>query len=70
MKVYEQMSLEERKELYLMYKNGAGIKAIAMALSRSASTISRELKRNTVDKRVGYLPDEAHREASERKEKH
>jgi len=70
MKVYDQLSLEERKELYVMRKNGFGVNEIAESLSRSRSTISKELRRNTIDKRVGYLPDEAHRLALERKAKH
>jgi IS30 family transposase len=70
MKVYEQLSLEERKELYVMIKNGEGVNAIARALGRSGSTISNELKRNTGNRRIGYLPDEAHRLALERKAKH
>jgi len=70
MKVYEQLGLEERKELYVMRKNGFGVNAIAKALGRSGSTISKELKRNTADARIGYLPDEAHRLALERKAKH
>ena len=43
---------------------------IAKALRRAGSTITNELKRNTVDERIGYLPDEAHRLALERKAKH
>ena len=70
MKVYDQLSFEERRELYVMRKNGEGVNATARALNRNASTISRELKRNTTDERVGYLPDEAHLLALERKAKH
>lgn len=70
MKEYKQMSLEERKELYVMIKNGAEVNAIAKALGRSSSTVKRELKRNTRDERIGYLPDEAHRLAIDRKAKH
>lgn len=70
MKEYKQLSLEERKELYVMIKNGEGVNAIAKALGRAGSTITNELKRNTVNERIGYLPDEAHRLALERKAKH
>lgn len=70
MKAYKQLSLEERKELYVMIKDGDGVNKIARALGRSGSTITNELKRNTIDKRIGYLPDEAHRLAIERKASH
>ncbi len=70
MKEYKQLSLEERKELFLMKSKGIGVNEIAKALGRHHSTIRLELKRNTVDERIGYLPDEAHRKALERKAKH
>ena len=53
-----------------MKQSGLGINAIGRALRRSGSTISLELKRNTNDKRFGYLPDEAHRSAVARKANH
>jgi len=70
MKVYKQLSLDERKELYVMLKNGNDVNTIAKALKRDKSTINRELERNTVDGLVGYLPDEAHSLAKVRKAKH
>ncbi len=70
MREYNQLSLDDRRELYVMLKNGEGVNTIARALCRSGSTISKELKRNTVNERIGYLPDEAHRMALERKAKH
>jgi IS30 family transposase len=70
MKEYKQLSLEERKELYVMIKNGEGVNTIAKALGRAVSTITNELRRNTVDVCIGYLPDEAHRLALGRKAKH
>ena len=70
MKEYKQLSLEERKELYVMLKNGYGVNAMAKSLGRSGSTITHELRRNTVDERIGYLPDEAHSLSIERKAKH
>lgn len=45
-KTYEQLSLRERVELYRMHKEGRSMRAIAAALGRSPSTISRELARN------------------------
>lgn len=70
MREYSQLSLEERKELFVMLKNGNGLGEMAKALSRHKSTISKELKRNTLDERIGYLPDEANRLAIERKAKY
>lgn len=70
MKEYKQLSLEERKEVYVMKKEGKGVRSIARNLKRSGSTITRELQRNIVDERIGYLPDEAHSLTSERKAKH
>ena len=69
MKEYKQLSLEERKELYVMIKNGDGVNEIARALGRAESMITNELKRNIVDERIGYLPDDAHRLALECKAK-
>lgn len=43
---YHHLTLEERKKLSLLLENGYGIRAIARELSRSPSTICRELKRN------------------------
>lgn len=40
------LSLGEREELALLHARGAGVRAIARALGRSPSTISRELRRN------------------------
>ena len=61
-KNYQHLSLSERIELYRMHKAAYSLRAIAMALGRSASTISRELKRNsepTKAWRDGYEPARA-----------
>ena len=70
MKEYRQLSIEERTELYVIIKNGDGVNEIARALGRAGPTIINELKRNTVDERIGYLPDEVNRLALERKAKY
>ena len=44
---YEQLSLRERMEIDLLRREGLPVRAIALRLQRSASTISRELRRNT-----------------------
>lgn len=70
MKKYCQLRLEERKELYLLKKEDYTLSQISEKLSRSKSTLLRELKRNTADQRIGYLPDEAQGLASTRKVRH
>jgi len=52
-KHYEQLSLDERSEIYRLYKDGKSRRAIGRALGRSGATISRELRRNSGPK-VGY----------------
>jgi len=54
------LSLVEREWLQDLAREGRSIRSIAMQLGRSASTISRELQRNTVSTR-GYMPHTAHR---------
>lgn len=43
---YCHLTLAERREIYILQERNLGIRAIARALNRNASTISRELKRN------------------------
>ena len=52
---YTQLSLEERCSIARLREAGQSIRQIAATLDRQASTISRELKRNTGSK-VGYQP--------------
>src|SRR5262245_22302482 len=56
---YQHLSLSDRIELYRLRQAGHSMRAIATALGRSASTISRELKRNSEATKVwrdGYEP--------------
>jgi len=55
---YDQLSLEERCELARLHAEGRSVRQIAAALDRSASSISRELKRNR-GVQVGYKPAHA-----------
>jgi IS30 family transposase len=50
---YEQLSLDERCEIYRLMKAGQSCCEIGRCLGRSASTISRELRRNG-GRKVGY----------------
>src|ERR687889_2846796 len=49
------LTLEERERLAASRSEGLSLRAIARALGRAASTISRELRRNALP-RGGYLP--------------
>jgi transposase, IS30 family len=49
------LELEERERLAALKAEGLSLRAIARALGRAASTVSRELRRNTLP-RGGYLP--------------
>lgn len=58
-KHYEQLHLLERIEIYRLYREGKSLRRIGMALGRSPSTISRELRRNAKVTKVwpgGYQP--------------
>lgn len=54
---YSQLSYEERCRLAELRRQGRSIRQIAAALDRSASSISRELKRNATDRAADYRPD-------------
>lgn len=54
------LSLVERERLKDLTMAGLSIRQVAAEMGRSPSTISRELRRNTVSK-SGYLPHTAHR---------
>jgi IS30 family transposase len=60
------LSLIEREQLRDYRRSGLSIRSIAEAMGRSPSTISRELRRNTVSER-GYMPHTAHRLSVERR---
>ncbi|MEV0699575.1 IS30 family transposase [Saccharopolyspora sp. NPDC050389] len=51
---YSRLSFAEREEISCRRAAGAGIRAIARALGRSPSTVSRELARGTVRRKTGY----------------
>ena len=60
------LSIIERERLCDMHRAGTSIRRIAADLGRSPSTISRELRRNTISKR-GYMPHTAHRLSVQRR---
>ena len=49
------LELEEREQLAALRAEGLSLRAIGRRLGRAASTVSRELQRNTLRK-GGYLP--------------
>ena len=65
-KKYDQLDIDERYELYRLHEAGKAVREIGRLMDRSASTISRELRRNalprgeykpgTADRRVVALP--------------
>jgi IS30 family transposase len=62
-KCYSQLGLDERIEIYRLHAGGISQKEIAAALGRSASTISRELRRNSKPTKAwpgGYKASRAH----------
>src|SRR5437773_43380 len=63
---YKQLSLDERCSIAQWHATGQSNQEIAAALDRSASTVSRELKRNG-GRKLGYKPSYAHEQAKERR---
>ncbi len=67
---YRQLCLTERIEIYRLNSAGKSLRTIASFLGRSASTISRELTRNSKPTKAwpgGYLPDRANGLAERRR---
>lgn len=65
-KHYRHLGLEERCQVAELHQAGHSIQQIAAALDRSASSISRELKRNR-GVQVGYKPTYAQEQAAARR---
>ena len=63
---YNQLSMDERCEIYSLHADGKSRRAIARSLGRAASTISRELTRNSGAK-VGYKVEWAEIQARARR---
>jgi len=58
---YKRMSAEERRLIYQWRREGRGVREISKLLGRCASSISREVERNTGKR--GYRPKQAHKKA-------
>jgi len=63
------LSQDERIEIADLRSAGQGVRQIAAVLHRAPSTISRELRRNTLTGRI-YRPFDAHRHATGRRARH
>jgi IS30 family transposase len=59
--VYKRVTEEERWFIYRWQQEGAGVREVARRLGRAASSISREIVRNTGGR--GYRPQQAHAQA-------
>jgi transposase, IS30 family len=67
---YKHLTHEEREKLVILKAQGLSLRKIAKALSRSHSSLSRELRRNAPLVRHGYyLPHKAQNRAAARKSK-
>jgi len=67
---YGQLSLDERIEIYRLHEGGISRRKIAAAIGRSHTTVSRELRRNSVPTKAwrgGYSPRRAHALAARRR---
>jgi IS30 family transposase len=60
------LSFSEREEISVYRAAGEGVRAIARRLSRSPSTVSRELARGTVRRKTGYRASVAQARADTR----
>ena len=58
---YKRVTEEERRHIYRWSKEGHGLREVARRLGRAASTIIREVDRNTGKR--GYRPKQAHEKA-------
>ena len=61
MRHYHHLSINERESLLLLHDKGQSMRAIARALGRDVSTISRELKRNATSKYSAVKAHEAYK---------
>lgn len=65
---YHHFSIEERERILLFLKEGKSIREVAVRLNRAASSISREIKRNTKSK-SGYSAVAAHKKYIQRRKR-
>jgi len=65
MKTFKHLSLDERETMLMLKAQGKSLRTIAHYLSRSTSSLSRELKRNRIPTRLGpaYRPAKAYLQA-------
>ncbi len=61
---YKRMTEADRRQIHRWRQEGDGLRELARRLGRAASSISRELSRNTGGR--GYRPKQAHEQAQKR----
>lgn len=67
---FKHLTIEEREKIQEMLWQKASVRSIALALGRSPSSISREMKKNKPEERNQYGPRKAHlRALAERKQR-
>jgi IS30 family transposase len=64
---YHHLTIEERACIFQFKQLGMSIREIARAIKRSASTISRELKRNGFKTQYKYHPANTHKKYIQRR---
>lgn len=64
-KSYQQLTEDERIDIFAMRQEGKTVSQMADALGRNQSTLYREVDRNSGQR--GYRPKQAHRKATERR---
>src|SRR5262250_1965874 len=69
-KTFLQLSEGERYQIEVLLNGGSSLSAIARALGRSLSTISREIKRNSVAKYRAFVAQQQVQRRHRTKEKH
>jgi IS30 family transposase len=65
---YHHLNISEREKILILYTKGNSLRAIAMEIGRSVSTVAREIKRNSFTKE-GYSAIEAQKKYHRRRKK-
>jgi IS30 family transposase len=66
---YRHLGLKEREVIEIMHRDGRSIREMARVLSRTPSTISRELRRNRSPVHASYLDHRAQERSDKRRSK-
>jgi len=69
MRQYKRLSLTDREEISRYLASGMSCRTIGLKLDRQGSTITREIKRNSLDK-LDYRAVDAQKNAQEKSKTH